>query len=174
MKYLLVFLPVLVCMVIGCSDAPTSLPINSDQSSVGFLEKKNPVPFSANLNGGSPPPVPSSECEGLLLTEITGEGNATHLGKFSAVQRHCLNPQNFTFDNGWLEYTAANGDKLYGSYSGFLSPTPDPIILEITGAFELTGGTGRFANAAGEGNASGWIDVTTGNFVLALDGDIIY
>jgi hypothetical protein len=115
-------------------------------------------------------PAPSSECGGPLLIEITGSGVATHTGTFSATQRHCLNPATSTFSNGQLHYTAANGDEVWGEYDGGLAPTPDPIIVTISGEFEWTGGTGRFANATAGGTATGPLDVTTGIFTLALDG----
>jgi len=167
----LITLTLALFLVIGCThDAPTTYTAGT---SISSLEKRS-VPFQATLRGGSPPPAPSSECGGLLLTEITGSGVATHLGTFSATQRHCLNPATFTFSNGQLRYTAANGDELWGEYEGGLAPTPDPIIVTITGEFEWTGGTGRFANATGGGSATGPLDVTTGIFTLASNGTIAY
>ncbi|MEK9138768.1 MAG: hypothetical protein AAB393_16725 [Bacteroidota bacterium] len=171
MKQILVLLT--CASLLACSvDTPGTMPSDGGDPSLVSLQK--PVPFRATLSGGGLPPVPSASCNGLLLTELAGEGIATHLGRFTAVQHHCLNPATFTFGNGVLEYTAANGHKVFGTYSGFLSPTPNPVIAEITGAWEFAGGTGRFASATGSGAASGQLDVTTGNFSLTLDGSISY
>jgi hypothetical protein len=171
MRYGLITLTVALYLVIGCThDAPTT---NTEGTSISSVAKR-PVPFRGTVRGGGPPPAPSAACGGLLLTELTGEGVATHLGRFTVVQSHCLNPATFTFTGGVITWTAANGDELHGTYSGSLAPTPDPIILQITGAFEFSGGTGRLANATGSGSATGPLDVTTGNFTLALDGTIAY
>ncbi|MFO7524440.1 MAG: hypothetical protein R6W68_03220 [Ignavibacteriaceae bacterium] len=172
MKTILLTQCLLALLIIGCSEMPTSSPDNSISNEQ--LEKKHPVPYRASISGGGAPPAPSTACDGLLLTEITGQGTATHIGMFTFSQSHCLDPNNFTFSNGWLEQTAANGDKLYGTYSGYLTPTSDPIIFQVTGAFEFNGGTGRFADAEGEGEASGLLDVTTGIVNLSLNGNIIY
>jgi hypothetical protein len=172
MKTILLTHFLLTFFIISCSDIPTSSPDNSMTNEQ--LGKKDPVPYRASINGGGAPPAPSTECDGLLLTEITGGGTATHIGRFTFTQSHCLDPNNFTFSNGWLEQTASNGDKLYGTYSGYLIPTSDPIIFQVIGEFEFNGGTGRFADAEGEGNASGLLDVTTGNVNLDLTGSIIY
>jgi hypothetical protein len=96
------------------------------------------------------------------------------MGLLAGTQYHCLNPATGEFTSGNFDYTAANGDHLLGTYSGFLVPTPDPIIFEITGGFVIIGGTGRFEDASGDGTPSGSVDVTTGDFVLNLDGSISF
>lgn len=173
MRYPSILVLLIAGLVHGCTmDSSTTAPPGENNSAVVSL--KRPIPFKANLRGGSPPPAPSAECGGLLLTEIAGGGISAHLGRFTALQRHCLNPTTFTFNNGVLTYTGANGDELEGTYSGSLAPTPDPMIVEINGQFAFNGGTGRFANAEGNGAATGRLDVTNGNFILFLDGTISY
>jgi hypothetical protein len=86
------------------------------------------------------------EPDGTTLVTYVGTGNVTHLGlvttEFSSV----------IHVNGTFTYTgadtAANGDQLFfGGAGAFTSPTTS------AGTFTITGGTGRFMNATGEGDA---------------------
>ena len=65
--------------------------------------------------------------------------------------------------DGVYEITAANGDKLWGVYSGALQPTEfgdhGPIRGIITSPSTIDGGTGRFAGAQGEYLAVGDYDL---------------
>jgi hypothetical protein len=58
------------------------------------------------------------------------------------------------FYDGEFVWTAANGDKLWGTYAGHMPPNPAGY-LDIQGYWFITGGTGRFEHATGEGPASG-------------------
>jgi len=68
-------------------------------------------------------------------------GQATHLGRFTRTEY-------FNFDGfggifGTMFFTAANGDRLDLNFDGqFTPPTAE-------GTYEITGGTGRFRDAAG-------------------------
>jgi hypothetical protein len=79
--------------------------------------------------------------DGLHLT-VAGEGNATHLGRFTHDENAVV------YQDGTVKstvvWTAANGDQLFVSgVAQFTSPTT------AEGTYTLTGGTGRFRNATG-------------------------
>jgi hypothetical protein len=55
-----------------------------------------------------------------------------------------------------MTMTAANGDRLYATYSGTVDPlagVEGDVISGVT-HFTITGGTGRFAGASGSGDMS--------------------
>ena len=105
-------------------------------------------PFKAKLTGTAAPDFSGFP---VVSNEEVGVGNATHLGKFlweddeTAIftsLTHAVVTATFTM-------TAANGDKVFGTLS-----TEGDIVagtLLIHGTYEITGGTGRFANATGSG-----------------------
>jgi hypothetical protein len=77
--------------------------------------------------------------------EITagGEGEATHLGKFTREESILLNPSTGTA-TGTIVFTAADGSELYCEFAGAFTGANT-----IGGTYTFTGGTGRFANAQG-------------------------
>ena len=58
-----------------------------------------------------------------------------------------------------MSFTAANGDKLFGTYEGHGTPIPDP---EFWRTFEITGGTSRFEGVTGSGDYWGQVSGETG------------
>jgi hypothetical protein len=78
---------------------------------------------------------------GLAMTGVAA-GNATFLGKYNRSEHILIAPDgSFT---GGVTFTAVNGDELTADISGgFTSGTT------AAGTYTFTGGTGRFANAAG-------------------------
>jgi hypothetical protein len=88
---------------------------------------------------------------GFGITTLTeAAGNASHLGKVKLNASHCP-LLNTNLSNGDLKLVAANGDELYGTYTGTSTPIPgnpgDPIFATLQ--IEFDGGTGRFADAKG-------------------------
>jgi hypothetical protein len=82
-------------------------------------------------------------------------GQGTHVGRYTMTRQHCFNPVEGTFEDGIFELTAANGDKLTGTYSGFVAGVEfdedgNPVVIIINTTEVITGGTGRFANAEGQ------------------------
>jgi hypothetical protein len=53
--------------------------------------------------------------------QVEGNGEATHLGQYTISRHHCFNPASAAFEDGTFEQTAANGDKIFGTYSGFVA-----------------------------------------------------
>jgi len=113
-----------------------------------------------------------------------GSGSGTHIGDFSVVRRHCFTPPDhpaFTgkvIHDGTYEITTANGDKLWGTYSGELQPTEfgeqGPIRGIITSPSTIDGGSGRFAGAQGEYLAVGDYDLVAEQGSFKFKGWISY
>lgn len=85
----------------------------------------------------------------VIAGDVTGSGNATHLGLFTHSGRVYFtedpNNSNLVKVSGASLFTAANGDKLNVQVEG----VQDLTTGMATGEFRFIGGTGRFANASG-------------------------
>lgn len=88
-------------------------------------------------------PVP-----GGVHDEITGSGQASHLGHFDLVVSATVDLATRT-GMGTFTLIAANGDTLTATFTGASSPTATPGVFLITENATITGGTGRFAGATG-------------------------
>jgi hypothetical protein len=129
------------------------------------------VPFKGRFEAtGTASVLAGDRCPDLTV-QIQGPGTATHLGRLTTDQSHCATPTSLAFTDGLFTLTAANGDQLRGSYSGVFVPL-DPPIFSIYGQFAFTGGTGRFADATGGGDASGVQNLATGDATVELVGTI--
>lgn len=127
--------------------------------------------------------LPGSSCP-VFEVNSQGSGTGTHIGDFTVVRRHCFTPPDhpaFTgavIHDGTWEIIAANGDKLWGTYSGSLQPTEfgnqGPIRGIITSPSTINGGTGRFTGAKGEYQAVGDYDLVAEQGVFTFDGWIGY
>ena len=71
--------------------------------------------------------------------------------------------------DGELVITAANGDKVFGTYEGVM--TSDTTFVET---MIITGGTGRFVGASGTIDETGWFDLDTGYMEITGRGAIAY
>lgn len=88
------------------------------------------------ITGATPGPT------GVTIT-VVGEGEATHLGKFTREESILLNPATGSF-SGTIVFTAADGSELYCDVAGaFTGPNT------AVGTYTFTGGTRRFENASG-------------------------
>ena len=78
---------------------------------------------------------------------------------------------NITY-TGTFDWFAANGDEISGTFEGYLCPTETPGVYDNHETAEVTGGTGRFANATGHFELGGQLDFTTNppSFVLPSQG----
>ena len=157
-------------LFLGCegSQDPTA-PSATIAAPRGALPAATQVPFKGAFSGTGAASA-GGRCE-VLTVQIAGTGTATHLGRFTTDQSHCAIPTSLDFTDGEFTLTAANGDQLRGTYSGELVPL-EPPLFAIDGQFTFTGGTGRFANATGGGNASGVQNLATGDVTVELVGTI--
>ena len=79
---------------------------------------------------------------GVEITAV-GEGEATHLGKFTREESILLNPSTGTA-TGTIVFTAADGSELHCAFTGGFTGANT-----IGGTYTFSSGTGRFANASG-------------------------
>ena len=98
------------------------------------------VPFKGSLEGEYG--EPSGEFP-IFHESIRGEGNATHLGRYTLAIDETVNLLDATAV-GTFVLTAANGDMVSGRFTGKAQPGP---LVSITEEATITGGTGRFAGA---------------------------
>lgn len=147
-------------------------------SSIAFAGPTS-VPFKATLVTQEQLLFDSTICQAApyLVGVTTGSGQASHMGAISGVSSDCVTPTSpytYSFTNGKVTLTAANGDELRAEYSGSLSPTATPPIYSIADSYRITGGTGRFVGANGSGTLQGIENLQTGQGQLQLTGTISY
>ena len=89
----------------------------------------------------------------FLHVFVTGQGNASHLGTTTAVSTDQL--VNVIDGSATATYTltGANGDTVILTMIFQATETPGEVTFE--GTYVVTGGTGRFAGAAGTGTLEG-------------------
>ncbi|TWU14525.1 hypothetical protein CA54_33920 [Symmachiella macrocystis] len=102
---------------------------------------------------------------GTRVDEDTIVGNSTHMGRITVTPGELdedgfpTSGHTFSFDTGeiegWANWRAANGDKLYVTYAGSAVPNTDPDTMgeypfAANSEFIAAGGTGRFKDATGE------------------------
>ena len=114
------------------------------------------------------------ECSTYFGGNVTGTGISSPLGRVSISGQDCITPINdyFLFE-GELTFTTRNGDELFADYSGLFTPTAYLPLFALTDAiFEITGGTGRFSQATGEGVLVGEQNILTGLGFIQARGQI--
>ena len=110
-------------------------------------------------------------CEtGGIALHVTGTGRATFLGSYTGDYRECFDPATGAVTGGSFTLTAANGDKLYGTFAGQAVPAGTNVLYDDPGV--ITGGTGRFAGASGTANTSGVANLATGEYHGTLSGGV--
>ena len=107
----------------------------------------------------------------FVMADVEATGNATLLGLFTLDIPHVVNRAKRTAD-GTYEFTAANGDKVYATFTGTAAPTAIPGVLYIEEAATITGGTGRFAGATGSFTSERWYDMIEGTTTGSFEGTI--
>ncbi len=139
----------------------------------GVAEAGSAGPFKATIaiteliQAGTPPCV--------LVGNISGTGQATHLGNVTLVSRDCINPISetaFSFSSDALILTATNGEQIFATYSGSL--TTAGTVGAISGGYQIVGGTGKFSKATGAGTVQGMEDLSTGKGLVQITGTISY
>jgi hypothetical protein len=147
----------------------------------GVAAAAPPLPFQASGPEWVTWEGPHPDCgPGRLKVAVAGWGQATHLGRYAIARQHCINLATFTIEDGTFEQTAANGDRLWGTYTGSteavleFAPDGSPLVIVITSPTQITGGTGRFAQASGAGTTRGIFNVASQAGTFTFDGEITY
>jgi hypothetical protein len=160
----------------ACAAGPSTLDegitaLTASSPSAQIFKAKMAVIETVNFTGGTP-------CFGFGA--VQGSGTSTPLGKFTANSQDCINPlgvfdpssprNSFSFATlpAGMVMMAANGDRLFISYSGTLTPSPSGQH-QVAGYFVITGGTGKYAKATGGGILLGQEDLSQ---VVSLRGEI--
>jgi hypothetical protein len=139
----------------------------------GPMMAQDELPFRGTVSGSSTR-SPIDSCH--FLVTISAEGQATYLGNFTWQSTHtlnvCTNP--FTVSGGSVTLTAADGDQLFGTYTGtsHVIPNTTPPVIAFDVTITITGGTGRFANTTGTIEGTGQADTGTGAATATLAGTI--
>jgi hypothetical protein len=136
----------------SCSADTATAPAQPSTESSSFETKLIPMKETYKARGTA---VVSTACGGRLLVSLAGGGQATHVGRYTITNSHCLDFATGIFNGGTFTKTAANGDLLRGEYTGTSRPLPagsNPCVLRfnLNTSLRYTGGTGRFTNASGE------------------------
>jgi hypothetical protein len=109
---------------------------------------------------------------GGIVLNVTGTGHSTRLGSYSSDYRECLDPATGAVTAGTFTLTTANGDKVFGTYSGQAVPTATPNVVHYQDPGVIAGGTGRFAGASGVMTTSGIANLATGGYSGTVTGSV--
>jgi hypothetical protein len=136
---------------VACEAGPPTAPAIQG----ALAQRGSDLPFKETY-GATGTIVPSAGCPaGTFLVSLEGGGTATHVGRYTISNSHCLDLATGAFTGGTFLKTAASGDQLLGTYTGggtvIVAPAPPDFIgrFAVTGTLLFTGGTGRFAGASG-------------------------
>jgi len=125
------------------------------------------VPLKGSLAGtdtGTPLDPP------FVAVTVEAAGNATQLGNFTLIQLATVNTET-RMGSGIFQFTAANGDTVFGAISGQATFTP-PNVLSILEIATIEGGTGRFAGATGSFRVTRLKNTITGATIADFEGTI--
>jgi hypothetical protein len=112
-------------------------------------------PLSVKLDGHANPVFQPDGC--TIINDEQGTGHSRHMGAI-AWQSHevvdvCANPEGADVI-GEFVLTAADGDRVTGTYQTLAQLDFGAGEVRALGTFQITGGTGRFADASGQGMIS--------------------
>ena len=114
---------------------------------------------------------------GSIRIDLAGTGNLAHLGQVQVTATNCtggeLESGEADISQGSATFTAADGSTITVEYSG-AQEAPDDNVAEFTTTHTITGGTGRFANAAGTWTIAGTVDLSIGQLLGDVSGWLSY
>lgn len=94
-----------------------------------------------------------------LWTDSAACGNVSHLGATAMTGRYPT-PASDAIADGRMTFVAANGDELWMEYGG-TAPFPVvgvPSTIVAVTDFQIARGTGRFVDASGGGQMTGYVE----------------
>ena len=109
--------------------------------------------------------------------ELTGSGNAAHLGEITsngtiAILGPASCEGGFAIHDDQTLTSVDTGEQLIISVDGEACPTATPGVYRILAPFTITGGTGRFVGASGEGTALCFGDFINQTFSFTQQGTV--
>ena len=134
------------------------------------LAAQKQVAFRGSLQGKEID-IPQGTPPTTLSVDGTVTGIATHLGRFTYKYQVTVNLANGTA-TGIGQLIAANGDIIFVSIVGQGVETGTPGLNSIVETNTISGGTGRFAGAAGSFTVERLVDLATGNTSGSFHGTI--
>ena len=168
MSRLTLLAPVLTLALAACSELPSSPIIQADAAQ--FSKADHERPFRAECTMRIQPPTPVSP--GVIAQIDSGECQALHLGASTLISDKVINLVAGT-QTLQLTFTAANGDVLRGTGTG-TNAMVAPGVVQFTADVTFTGGTGRFANAAGRATIKGQANLAEARSAMVMEGFILY
>jgi hypothetical protein len=128
------------------------------------------LPFKASYSGSATFTSPTT-------VSFDGSGHATQMGRITNAGTIDLTGPDGSCSGGIANVntetlTDNHGDTLTIVSQDVSCPT-GPGQFRGTGQWTVTGGTGRFAGATGQGSADGGADFTAGTFTMSLDGTVV-
>jgi hypothetical protein len=116
------------------------------------------------------------DCASSFGGTATGSGLSSLLGAVSFETSDCIAPVgNYFVFSGEMIFTVSSGNELFADYHGSLTPTIYPSIFSLTkSAFKITGGTGNFLGAKGDGTLQGVQNISNGIGLMQLTGQIAH
>jgi hypothetical protein len=161
--------------------AGLSLAACSEPGSTGFATAPSAVssgpaailenaPFEGHDSGTDD--YPQSGCTASLMpVRSNGTGTATLIGAYSWHTQECFDNDTAEF-SGTFTMTAANGDTIVGTLMGNGTGVLDDVTATYAYRATITGGTGRFSNAAGAFSATGQVNLITALHSQTFSGTI--
>lgn len=107
-----------------------------------------------------------------MAVDAQGSGNASHLGRLTYEYQATVNLLNGQ-GLGTAEVVAANGDRIFAELQGQGTPIDPPDLHRIVETYNITGGTGRFANASGSLALDRMVNTATGVTSGTMSGMIV-
>jgi hypothetical protein len=117
------------------------------------------------------PPFPDPPSQPFSNFIIRGTGNTSHGGRSQQYSESQLNVLT-GIQTGTTVVTGASGRELWYEYEGPASDPDENGNLSFAGTLTITGGTGIFENASGEGTYQGTANVMEGVGSLLVDADL--
>lgn len=154
---------------LGCSsENPVSDPEAQMTAFTGQFSGKNQTNSSASV---------LAPCSGDLISlNLAGTGQFTQIGATAVELAHCGRPEPVSSNPTMLEVlygkivlAGTNGDKIHLDYEGNVVHSAK---ITLNGKFSITGGTGRFSGAQGNGTFVCEMTGPDNEFVADLNGEI--
>ncbi len=150
----------------------------SEMEQTEFKKAKKLKPFKGTLISYPAESVDlSCNCGEVPPLFIQGSGDISHMGEVQSDGVSCAIPQPWGFSvDGCVSLVAANGDEVFADVDPYDLIFDTTCFCKANGTTygQITGGTGRFANAAGEVDIEVELDLATFKFTVNLDGGISY